>query len=98
MQIGPISGMTTAGNATAGSSAKPLQGKSFGEVLHDVLNNVNTLQKDAEQASLDLAAGRVDDVAQVAIATEKASIALQLTIQVRNKVLDAYQEIMRMQV
>lgn len=98
MQVGMISGAAPLGGvAAAGGKAAPA-GKSFGAVLHDALNGVNTLQKQAEQASIDLAAGRVDDVAQVAIATEKASLALQLTIQVRNKVLDAYQEVMRMQV
>ena len=98
MQIGSIAGVAPIGGAAAGDSAKIVAGKGFGEVLRDALNNVNTLQKNAEQASMNLAAGRVDDVAQVAIATEKASLALQLTVQVRNKVLDAYQEVMRMQV
>lgn len=45
-----------------------------------------------------LAAGQVDDISQVIVAAEKADIALQLTLAVRNKAVEAYQEIMRMQV
>jgi len=45
-----------------------------------------------------LAAGQVEDISEVVIAGEKASIAVQLTMQVRNKMVEAYQEIMRMQV
>lgn len=72
--------------------------KTFGEFLKDALHNVNNLQHQAKQASLNLAAGKIQDIAEVTIAAEKASIALQLTMQVRNKVIDAYQEVMRMQV
>jgi flagellar hook-basal body complex protein FliE len=72
--------------------------KSFGQLLTDALDNVNDLQKKADQASTDLATGRIDDISQVVIAAEKAAIALQLTIQVRNKMLESYQEMMRMQV
>lgn len=72
--------------------------KSFGQLLTDALDNVNDLQKKADQTSIDLATGRVEDISQVVIAAEKAAIALQLTIQVRNKMLESYQEMMRMQV
>ena len=72
--------------------------KSFGQFLTDALDSVNDLQKKADQASTDLASGRIEDISQVVIAAEKASVALQLTIQVRNKVLESYQEMMRMQV
>ena len=71
---------------------------SFGQLLTNALGDVNKVQLDAKQASIDLAAGKIQDVSEAVIATEKASIALQLTMQVRNKVIDAYQEIMRMQV
>jgi len=72
--------------------------KNFGDFLTEALGEVNTLQQNASQASFDLAAGKLQDVSQVTIATEKANIALQLTMQVRNKMIDAYQEVMRMQV
>ena len=78
------------------TSAK--DGKSFGEMLAEALQNVNDLVKDSEQKSVALAQGRIEDVSQVMIATEKASLGIQLTMQVRNKAVDAYQEVMRMQV
>jgi flagellar hook-basal body complex protein FliE len=72
--------------------------KNFGEFLTEALGEVNSLQQDAAKASFNLAAGKLQDISQVPIAAEKATIAMQLTMQVRNKVVDAYQEIMRMQV
>lgn len=72
--------------------------KPFGQFLSQAINDVNKLQKSAEAASIDLAAGKIQDIAQVAIVQGKADLALQLTMQVRNKVVDAYQEIMRMSV
>lgn len=72
--------------------------KSFGKIFSDALGEVNQLQNDSQKASLDLATGKLQDVSQVVIAAEKAGIALQLTMQVRNKVVEAYQEVMRMQV
>ncbi len=74
------------------------QKQTFGEILSHALNDVNKLQLNAQQTSVDLAAGKVQDISEAVIATEKATIALQLTMQVRNKVVDAYQEIMRMQI
>jgi flagellar hook-basal body complex protein FliE len=81
------------GNKTGTTSEK-----SFGQFLSDAVSNVNELQNKADQASADLATGRIEDISQVVIAAEKAAVALQLTIQVRNKVLESYQEMMRMQV
>jgi len=72
--------------------------KSFGEFLSDALSNVNQLQHEARQASMNLAAGKIQDISEVTIAAEKATVALQLTMQVRNKAVEAYQEVMRMQV
>ena len=72
--------------------------KSFGEFLSDSLKEVNTLKKQSEVANMKLAAGQVEDISEVVIAGEKASIAVQLTMQVRNKMVEAYQEVMRMQV
>ncbi len=72
--------------------------KNFGEFLTDALGEVNSLQQTAAKTSFDLAAGTLQDISQVTIAAEKASIAMQLTMQVRNKMIDAYQEVMRMQV
>lgn len=72
--------------------------KSFADTLKEAIGNVNQLQKAADRAAQDLATGRTDNVADVMIASEKADVALKVMIQVRNKIIDAYQEIMKMQV
>lgn len=72
--------------------------KEFGQFLSEALGKVEEAQQDAANAAQRLAAGEVRDISGVTIASEKASLALQLTVQVRNKVLEAYQEIMRMPV
>lgn len=74
------------------------EGPQFAQLLSDALQEVNKQQQEAQQASINLAAGKVQDISEVVIAAEKASISLQLTMQVRNKIVDAYQEVMRMQV
>lgn len=72
--------------------------KSFGEFLSDAVTEVNDLQVDAGKANIAMAAGQVEDISEVMVAGAKAQVALQLTMQVRNKVVEAYQEVMRMQV
>ena len=72
--------------------------KSFGQYLVDALKETNTLQQKSDAMNAALAAGEVDDISQVVIAGQKSEIALQLTMQVRNRALSAYQELMRMQV
>lgn len=99
MQIAKLELMPVKNSAAAYIDEKPTQeAKGFGEYFTEALQNVNDLQLKGQQANIDLAAGRVEDISQVVIATEKASIALQLTTQIRNKAVEAYQEIMRMQV
>lgn len=73
-------------------------GKSFADTLTEAIGQVNDLQKSSDKAAQDLATGRTDNVADVMIAAEKADIALKLMVQVRNKIIDAYQEVMKMQV
>ena len=72
--------------------------KSFGEFLIDSLKKTNELELESEKLNAALAAGRIEDISQVVVASQKAEIALQLTLQLRNRATQAYQEIMRMQV
>ncbi|HEY3315727.1 MAG TPA: flagellar hook-basal body complex protein FliE [Bacillota bacterium] len=91
-------GATGAANAGASLGGTTPEGNSFADLLKQAVGDVNQLQLQSEQAGLDLAAGNVTDLHQVMILTEKADLALQLAIQVRNKVIEAYQEVMRMPV
>ena len=72
--------------------------KSFGEYVVDALKKTNELELEAERMNEALATGRIEDISQVVVASQKAEIALQLTLQLRNRATAAYQEIMRMQV
>jgi len=69
---------------------------SFAAYLKDALTKVRDLEKESNALTEAFAAGTTDNIHQVLIAAEKAEIALQFTMQIRNKILDAYNEIMNM--
>ena len=71
---------------------------SFEQVFKDFVNDVNVLQKKAGRAIDQMAAGEIHDIHQVMTAVEEAGVALDLMLEIRNRVLEGYQEIMRMQV
>lgn len=70
----------------------------FKELLQQQIEQVNRLQEDANVAIEDLAAGRRDDLESVMIATQKADTAFRMLLQVRNKVMDAYEEVKQLRV
>ena len=69
------------------------QGPGFEKLLQEQIDKVNELQTDAREAIEDLAAGRRDDVESILMATQKADMAFRLLLQVRNKVMTAYDEV-----
>jgi flagellar hook-basal body complex protein FliE len=73
-------------------------GKSFADTLKEAVSSVNELQKSSDKFAQNIATGKTDDVAGAMISAEKADIALRVMVQVRNKIIDAYQEVMKMQV
>jgi flagellar hook-basal body complex protein FliE len=79
----------------AGSSSPA---SSFGSVLLDQLDNLNGLQQTAATQSQALATGQADDPSAVVMQVEQAALAMQLAVQVRNKAVDAYQELFRMSI
>ena len=72
--------------------------KSFADTLSDAIQDVNRLQVEADTKMQKLSTGESKNIPEVLIATEKADIALKLMVQVRNKMIEAYREIMKMQV
>jgi len=74
------------------------KGTDFGVVLKNALGEVENLQFEADEATRKMMTGGDIDIHQVMLATEKAGLALQMTVQVRNKLIEAYQEISRMQI
>ena len=79
------------GASTAGGAA-------FRDVLGKYLHEVDRLQTAADAAVGDLATGRVENLHQVVVAINEADLSFRLMMQVRNRLLEAYREIMRMQV
>ncbi|MEW9051257.1 MAG: flagellar hook-basal body complex protein FliE [Neobacillus sp.] len=71
---------------------------SFGNLLNQYIQDANGTVKDFEAKSIALAKGEAVNLHDVTIAAQKASIAVSLTTQVRDKAVEAYQEIMRMQI
>lgn len=76
----------------------PTNSLDFGQILQDSIRMVDESQKTAETMTQQLITGETDDLHAVTIAAQQANLTLQLTVQVRNKVVEAYEEIMRMQV
>lgn len=98
LETGSIDGQTLRIDQGSQSSGVGGPGKSFADTLTQAIGNVNELHKVADKKSEMLATGKTDDIADVMIAAEKADVALKVMVQVRNKIIDAYQEIMKMQV
>jgi flagellar hook-basal body complex protein FliE len=93
--IGPIQEGLQAGKA--GKIAQPGQGQpSFSETLKTFMKDVNGLQSKADESIQRMAAGEITDVHQVMTSVEEAGVAFNMMMEIRNKVLDAYQEVMRM--
>jgi flagellar hook-basal body complex protein FliE len=84
----------TLGAGRSGSPAAPGPGETFAEVLREV----NALQLRADDLVGRLAAGQIENVHDVMIAQQEAAVALRLLQEVRDKLVAAYQELMRMQV
>jgi flagellar hook-basal body complex protein FliE len=80
------------------SGSQKTEAASFAETLKKSISEVNKLQQVADQKIEELITGKTDNIAEVMIAKEQADVALRLMVQVRNKVLETYQEMMRMQV
>ncbi|MCP3031190.1 flagellar hook-basal body complex protein FliE [Halobacillus sp. A1] len=70
----------------------------FADNLKLAIENVNQTQGVSNDMTKALANGEIDDLHEVMIASEKASVTMQTTVEMRNKVVEAYKEIMRMQV
>ncbi|MGE4271312.1 MAG: flagellar hook-basal body complex protein FliE [Desulfitobacterium sp.] len=97
--LNSIQGINTQGNQEKlGDVGAGKVGADFGQFLNEALQKVDALQKEADVASFGLATGKIQDLHTAVIAMEKASLSLSLTVEMRNKVLDAYHEVMRMQI
>jgi flagellar hook-basal body complex protein FliE len=103
---GSSSGGNTLGEIRQGKTSLPtapaLPGaapeKSFADTLKDAVQSVNQMQQESNVKMEELATGKTQNIHDVMLTAEKADIALRLMVQVRNKIIEAYQEVMKMQV
>ena len=99
MEINPLKSSDLvsqlSGQAAAAPGGTPV---SFKALLKDALAQVNTLQTEADASVIKLASGESIAIDEVMLAMQKAGLALQLTQQIRNKLVEAYQEVSRMQI
>ncbi len=83
--------------AQAPAASKAVNGQPFGNMFSQALNTVNSLQQTAGDLQTRVEMGdKSVSLVQAMIASQKASVAFQATVQVRNKVVQAYQDIMNM--
>ncbi|NLP03464.1 MAG: flagellar hook-basal body complex protein FliE [Fibrobacter sp.] len=94
-QINSIGPIQSGGSIEKAPGAKQKSGASFKETFQNFLSDVNAMQKKADQSIQKMAAGEITDVHQVMSSVEEANVAFNMMMEIRNKVMDAYQEIMR---
>ncbi|HEX8947583.1 MAG TPA: flagellar hook-basal body complex protein FliE [Dissulfurispiraceae bacterium] len=91
-------GEVVQGAAEPSKAASKDGGASFASAIQEAMKEVSAVQNDTEKAIENFSKGEVKDIHTVVVAMEKADLSLQTMLQVRNKLLSAYDEIMRMQV
>lgn len=97
-QAFPSSEASGAAGAAGAAGAQSNPSVGFGKFLEEMVGKVSDLQQNADQSIKTLATGESKGLHEVMLAVEKASISFQMMTQVRNKAMEAYQEIMRMPV
>jgi len=90
-------GGNTLGKTEGADKEGVTAGISFGDMVTSQMEKMNNSQVQADQLIQDFAAGKTEDLHQVMIAAEEARISMELAVQVRNKVVEAYKELSSMQ-
>ncbi|NLG19504.1 MAG: flagellar hook-basal body complex protein FliE [Fibrobacter sp.] len=95
-QINSIGPIQSGGSIEKSLGVKQQKGgPSFKDTFQNFLSDVNAMQQKADQSIQKMAAGEITDVHQVMSSVEEANVAFNMMMEIRNKVMDAYQEIMR---
>ncbi len=81
-----------------GGAASPSEGGDFGSVLQGAIAQVEGARSDANQSVQNFLSGDGEDLHSTVLAVQRANLEFDLLMQVRNKVVSAYQEVMRMQI
>jgi flagellar hook-basal body complex protein FliE len=93
-----VSGISQAFPASAAGATQQNPGTGFGQLMEDMIGKVSDLQNSADSSIQGLVTGEGKGLHEVMLAVEKASVSFQMLTQVRNKAVEAYQEIMKMPV
>ena len=86
---------TTSASATAGAAGTG--GAAFGNALTGAIDNLQQLQSTSDTLAIQAVTGNLDDIHQATLASTRAQVTMELVAGVRNKAVDAFNEIMRMQ-
>ena len=97
-QISDLKKLQDSGQSSFKQSEQTTTQKSFMNHLVESIDNVNKLQATSDKIAADLSTGKTQNIHETMLAVSHAELSFNLMVQVRNKALDAYQEIMRMQV
>ena len=95
--IGNIKGIPEVGSAGSGDEVSKT-GAGFGDMLAGALQDVNALEMAANDEARKVATGQSVDLTDAVVASEKAKLAMDFTVEVRNKIVDAYKDLWRMPV
>ncbi|WP_166237982.1 flagellar hook-basal body complex protein FliE [Paenibacillus turpanensis] len=102
MQLTGLQPFQISAPAQQAASVKPASAteisKSFGDMLTQAMEGIQSQQNQVSALNTKFVVGELADVHQLTIAAEKASVGLQLAVSLRNKAVEAYQEIMRTQI
>ena len=98
MEISQIGSLITNLNTTGSGSGSAVTGSSFTNVLSEAMGSAQSAEASVQAENAALLTGGTDDLHTPVIEAQKAELALNLAIQIRNKVIDAYNQVMNMQV
>jgi flagellar hook-basal body complex protein FliE len=98
LQAGGIQGLSPVGGGPNIASPAQSSSKGFEDYLKDAVANIENLDAIKTEDAYNLAIGNVDDLAAIGINSQKYDLAVQLMVQMRNKLLDSYSEIMRISI
>lgn len=99
MFIVPITAVNTLDDLNKAAASQTTSGAlPFASVFQDAINNVSQTNSDFNTELTKIATGQSDDLHNLSIASQKASLSVQLLVEMRDKAMDAYNEVMRMNV
>ncbi len=96
LNFGPPPEIELPGGPATGGPVRPQSTSSFGDMFSSFLKDVNSMQIKADQSIQKMVTGEIKDVHQVMLAVDEAKVAFNLLLEIRNKTMDAYNQVMQM--